>query len=111
MSGLRGHQPRGPRTKRRLSLYFKPVDSEEAPRPGFTEDLSPDGLFVQTTMAYGRGTVLELTFETPEGTLTIPGKVVWAKRSQANLARNKRSGMGIRVRHMPAILLEMCRAA
>ena len=111
MNGLRGQQPRGPRTRRRLSLYFKPKDSEEAPRPGFTEDLSQKGMFVQTTMAYGRGTMLELTFETPEGKLTITGKVVWAKRSQANLARNKRSGMGIRVREMPAILLAMCRAA
>ncbi len=111
MTGLRGHQPRGMRTRRRLSLRFRPLNSEEASRPGFTEDLSCNGLFIQTTMAYGRGTQLEIIFELPEGPITLHGKVVWAKRSQASLARNKRSGMGIRVKHMPEELLRLCLAA
>jgi hypothetical protein len=99
--------PRKARTRRRLSLHFHPLGSQDRPRPGFTEDLSPDGVFVQTTMAYGAGTRVELVFVTPDGSVTVRGKVMWAKRAPATLASKKRSGMGIQLEKVPPELLAL----
>jgi len=101
------HGPRNQRARRRLSLRFRPVGSDNASRPGFTEDLSATGVFVQTTTPYGAGSLLEIEFEGPEGQITVRGKVIWAKRAPASLAQNKRSGMGIRLLAIPPALLEL----
>lgn len=107
---MAGNRPRNSRTRRRLTLHFHPVGSRDRPRPGFTEDLSAAGVFVQTTMAYGAGTHVELEFVTPDGPITVRGKVKWAKRAPATLATRKRSGMGIRLEEVPPELLALVRA-
>lgn len=101
------HNPRTQRTRRRLSLRFRPVGSDIASRPGFTEDFSRDGVFVQTTTPFGAGSLLEIEFDGPDGPITVRGKVIWAKRAPATLARNKRSGMGIVLRAVPPALLDL----
>ena len=103
-------KPRTERTRRRLSLQFRPLGSQDKARQGFTEDLSSDGVFVQTTMAYGAGSHLELVFATPDGPITVRGKVVWAKRAPANLAMKKRSGMGVLLEDVPPELLALAAA-
>jgi hypothetical protein len=99
--------PRTDRARRRLALRFRPVGSKDDSRPGFTEDLSGTGVFIQTTNPYGAGSVLEIEFEIPAGNVTVKGKVMWAKRAPVNLAQNKRSGMGVRFLSMPADLPEL----
>lgn len=99
--------PRTSRTLRRLTLHFHPLNSNQHPRPGFTEDLSTEGVFIQTTMPYGAGTILEMNFVTPDGVITARGKVIWAKRAPASLASKKRSGMGVRIEDVPQELLAM----
>jgi hypothetical protein len=108
---MAGHAPKSPRIRRRLCLYFHPVGSQDRPRPGFTEDLSTDGVFVQTTKAYGAGTHLEMEFATPDGPVTVRGKVMWAKRAPASLVTKKRSGMGIRLEEVPPELLALTGAS
>lgn len=101
------HDPRYVRARRRLSLRFRPVGSDNAPRVGFTEDFSQTGVFVQTTSPYGAGSLLEIEFDGQDGPITVRGKVMWAKRAPASLAQNKRSGMGIRLIAAPSVLLEL----
>ena len=62
---------------------------------GHTEDISPQGLFVQTIFVLPRGTALDLEIDLEDGTIARRGRVVWAKRSPAPLAKKKRCGMGI----------------
>jgi Tfp pilus assembly protein PilZ len=99
VSSLRG--PRNPRARRRLALRFRPAGSTDQTRAGFTEDLSLTGVFIQTTTPYGAGSLLEIEFDGEDGPITVKGKVIWAKRAPVSLARNKRSGMGIKLLSVP----------
>lgn len=99
--------PRQDRARRRLALRFRPLGTKDQPRPGFTEDLSPTGVFIQTTTPYGAGTLLEIEFDGKDGPMSLKGKVIWAKRAPVSLAQNKRSGMGIKLLSLPPELREM----
>ena len=88
---------RADRRRRRLSVRFRPVASTDPLRTGFTEDISAQGLFVQTVFVLPRGTAVEMEIDLEDGTITRRGFVVWAKRSPAPLAKKKRCGMGIRL--------------
>jgi hypothetical protein len=85
------------RRRRRLTVRFRPTASDDPLRTGFTEDISPQGLFVQTVFVIPRGTKVEMEIDLENGTITRRGLVVWAKRSPAPLAKKKRCGMGIRL--------------
>jgi hypothetical protein len=85
------------RRRRRLSVRFRAIDGNEPFRTGFTEDISPQGLFVQTVFVIPRGTRVEMEIDLEDGTVTRQGYVAWAKRSPAPLAKKKRCGMGIRL--------------
>jgi hypothetical protein len=85
------------RRRRRLTVRFRSLASEEALRTGFTEDISAQGLFIQTVFVIPRGTAIEVEIDLEDKTVTRRGVVVWAKRAPAPLAKKKRCGMGIRL--------------
>jgi hypothetical protein len=86
-----------PRRRRRLTVRFRPEGSQDASRTGFTEDVSAQGLFVQTVYVLPKGTALEIEIDLGEKTVTRRGVVAWAKRAPVSLAAKKRSGMGVRL--------------
>jgi hypothetical protein len=90
---------------------FRVAGSSDDFRAGFTEDLSPNGLFIQTTAGLGRGTRIEIELETPAGPLRLLGRVKWAKRAPLALAQKKRSGMGIELDEMPGPVRQMLAGA
>ena len=94
---MRIKSQRTDRNRRRLTVRFRPVASDDPLRTGFTEDISIQGLFVQTVFVLPRGTTVEMEIDLEDGTITQRGFVVWAKRSPASLAKKKRCGMGIRL--------------
>jgi Tfp pilus assembly protein PilZ len=94
-------EPRDPRERRRLALRFRPAGSTDQSRPGFTEDFSLTGVFIQTIAPYGAGSLLEIEFDSEDGPITVKGKVMWAKRAPMSLAQNKRSGMGVELLSVP----------
>ncbi len=70
---------------------------------GFTDDLSPQGLFIKTRSIFAPGTVLKIELTLPDDQIIrLTGQVMWAKRVDPSMVRFvKKSGMGIRIVQPP----------
>lgn len=84
------------RQRRRFALRF---GDNEPTRLGFSEDISLDGLFIKTTYVYPPGTTLIVTISLPDDiSVTVKGKVMWAKRVPPQMARLvKKAGFGLNI--------------
>lgn len=84
------------RHRRRFALRF---GLDDASRLGFTEDISPEGMFIRTNNVYPPGTTLIVTLTLPdEVSITVRGTVMWAKRVPPQMARLvKKAGFGFRI--------------
>ncbi|MBT0663844.1 PilZ domain-containing protein [Geobacter pelophilus] len=84
------------RHRRRFALRF---GEQEATRLGFTEDISPEGMFIKTTNIYPPGMLIKVTLTLPdEKSISVMGKVMWAKRVPPQMARLvKKAGFGIKI--------------
>ena len=84
------------RIGKRLIVKF---GTEKPDRLGFTEDISPTGLFIKTSIVSPPGTHLrvELTLS-DNSTIRVTGVVMWAKQVPHSLVRfTKKNGMGLRL--------------
>lgn len=89
-----------PRVRKRLSCML----SMEARRHnGLILNLSPRGLFVQTTLPAEPGTLLDLDVRDPVRGEAIPlqAAVVWRRRVSPRMTGVNQSGMGLRLIHRP----------
>lgn len=84
------------RKNRRLQVRYG-IDSLD--RVGFTCDINPEGLFIQTSNIARPGTVLRMEMALPDGSpVRFIGQVQWAKKVPPNLlSLVKKGGMGIRI--------------
>lgn len=84
------------RKRKRLSLKFGP---ETPDRLAFTEDISPEGMFIKTAYICKPGSTVLIEIILPDNTsATLEGKVMWAKKVQPNMIRLvTKCGMGIRI--------------
>jgi uncharacterized protein (TIGR02266 family) len=84
------------RIGKRLIVKF---GTEKPDRLGFTEDVSPTGLFIKTSAVSQPGTLLRVELTLPDNrTIRVAGEVMWAKQVPHNLLRfTKKSGMGLRL--------------
>jgi len=84
------------RRKRRFALRF---GIDEPTRLAFTEDISMEGMFIKTTNIYQPGSRLKVTLILPdEQTVTLEGKVQWAKRVPPQMIRLvKKAGFGLKI--------------
>lgn len=83
------------RTTKRLQVRFG-IDQLE--HMAYTEDLSPEGFFIQTAKALKPGTRLRVQLTTRAGDLIlIEGQVRWAKKVHPQLARKIKAGMGVMI--------------
>ena len=71
---------------------------------GFTEDISPSGIFIKSNYVFQPGTKITIDLTLPNDKLLhLRGHVKWAKRIPLNLMRLiKKSGMGILLDHIPS---------
>jgi len=85
------------RVSKRLFVKF---GLEKPDKVGFTEDISPSGLFIKTSTVLPPGTSLRIELELSDHRFVLlAGEVVWAKKVPQHLLRlAKKSGMGIRLR-------------
>jgi len=85
-----------PRHRKRIPLKY---GVEEASRVGFTEDISDEGFFIKSAIVLRPGTILQVELTTPEGeTISLEGRVRWAKKVPPNLLHRVKGGMGIKIR-------------
>jgi hypothetical protein len=85
------------RVKKRVTVRY---GREAADRLGFTEDLSPSGIFVKTAQIMPPGSTIRIDMELGRDELVqVEGTVVWAKKVPQELTRLvKKSGMGVRIK-------------
>jgi hypothetical protein len=84
------------RIGKRLIVKF---GTEKPDRLGFTEDVSPTGLFIKTSNVAPPGTLLRIELTLPDDrTILVVGVVMWAKQVPYSLLRfTKKNGMGLRL--------------
>lgn len=84
------------RLRRRVALRF---GIDEATQLGFTEDISPEGLFIKTPNVAAPGSRLTVTLILQDDwTVTFVGRVMWAKKVPAQMIRVvKKSGLGLKI--------------
>ncbi len=84
------------RHRKRLSLKF---GIEEPVRLAFTEDISPQGLFIKTANVCPAGNTIKIDLTLPDNQVVqIEAKVLWAKKVPPQMIHTiKKSGMGVRI--------------
>ena len=80
------------RSLKRIMVRF---GTEKPDKTGFTKDFSLSGLFVRTNTVFKPGTTVNVEMAFPEKTITVRGRVAWAKKVPPQLAHVLECGMGI----------------
>jgi Tfp pilus assembly protein PilZ len=84
------------RHRKRFCVKFG-IDVER--RISFTEDISPEGLFIQTSHILDPGTLVQIDLILRDDSLVaLEGRVMWAKRVPRGFpARSVKGGMGVKI--------------
>jgi hypothetical protein len=91
-----------PPSNRRKRRYLVEWRKDDYVCTGFTQDISPTGIFVRSTHIPERGLVVSFKLLLPEGRrLRVRGTVVRSYRVPANLTRYIASGFGVRLDEAP----------
>jgi PilZ domain-containing protein len=104
--------PRGkqltPRHRRRVEVRY--AEGDRPPMLGYSGNISMTGMMLRTPRVHPPGTILHLEVRFPQRTLTLVGKVMWAREGPMAWLATGRVGMGIRFVNPPAELDELVRA-
>ncbi|RII25351.1 MAG: pilus assembly protein PilZ [Geobacter sp.] len=84
------------RLRKRLTLRF---GVEEPARMAFTEDISPEGMFIKTTNICPPGSRIKINLTAQSGeVLAMEALVMWAKKVPPQMIHLvKKCGMGVRI--------------
>lgn len=82
------------RHRKRVKVRY----GEESPaKVAFTEDVSEGGLFIKTALVARPSSTLKLEITTSDNeTISVEGRVQWARKVPPNLLMKTKGGMGIR---------------
>jgi hypothetical protein len=86
-------QAPAPRKKRQLRVSF---GVEQPTDEGRTLDVSETGVFICTQHLFDPGLKLRLLIETPQGNLSLEGRVVWTCNQSHPAKSPHEPGMGVR---------------
>jgi hypothetical protein len=94
--------PEYPPSNRRKRRFFVEWQKDDSVCTGFTQDISPTGMFVRSTHIPEPGLNVSLELQLPEGRRhRVRGTVVRCDRVPANLSRFVASGFGVRLKEAP----------
>jgi hypothetical protein len=83
------------RHKKRLQLRY---GLNEANKLGFTEDISPTGIFIRSPVVMNPGKILNVEFTLPgDAIILVRARIMWAKRVPQNLLTRVKGGMGVHI--------------
>lgn len=94
------------RWARRVPVRFWKRGEEKA-RSGFTTNISTGGMFIGSSLVFGRGTRVRVEVLDPVNGFMVEGVVARAIRTQPNLQRLRASGMGIRFVKVADLVAEL----
>lgn len=81
------------RHRKRLQVRY---GLQDLTKVGFTEDVSEEGVFVKAAAVYPPHTSIRLELTTPDNqSITLEGKVIWARKVPPTLIHKTKGGMGI----------------
>ncbi len=97
------------RISKRLFVKFGAKDSQHI---GFTEDLSREGLFIRSNVAFKPGTLVTIEVNLPDSKIaSLKGIVKWAKAVPPALLRHaKKAGNGINLEQFPELYTHFVKA-
>jgi len=85
-------------TARSRKRFFVRFGAEELKHMGYTEDISPAGMFIKSASVYRPGTLLRVQLTIKDaGTVLLECQVRWAKRVPPQLLRKVKAGMGVKI--------------
>jgi len=90
--------PEKRKNKRKISRTQIKFGNKSCDKTAFTSNLSTKGFYVRTNRAHPPDTILQFAFHLSDGTVVeINGRVIHASRAPSQIARIRRSGMGIEI--------------
>jgi hypothetical protein len=100
--------PEYPPSNRRKRRYLVEWQKDDYVCTGFTENISPTGIFVRSTHIPELGLTVSLKLLLPEGQkLRVRGTVVRSYLAPANLRRFIPSGYGVRLNEAPEAYFQL----
>lgn len=78
----------------RLSLRF---GISKAEKPGFTDDINHDGLFIRSATCAKPGATIKVEINHQSGLIALFGEVRWAKKVPPNILHKLKGGMGVKI--------------
>lgn len=102
------------RTRRRIEVRYTEARHKEAGHPlriGFSGNLSDQGMMIRTPRVHPPGTLLRIELRFPQQSLTLTGRVVWAREGPVQWVASGKIGMGVRFVDPPPELAELVRGA
>ncbi len=95
------------RAKRLVLRLFVKYGVDRMPYVGFTEDLSPTGIYLKSNVVFPPKTQLTLKLALPDSQIAhLTGKVMWEKKIPPTEAGSEKTGMGIRILKADEVYLE-----
>jgi uncharacterized protein (TIGR02266 family) len=98
-------RPRKPEQRFRRRLEVRYAKPGSAPQLGYSGNISNTGMMIRTPNVLPPGTVLELELRLPQGSITLMGRVAWARTGPLTWLATGRIGMGVRFIDPPADLV------
>jgi len=102
------------RKHRRIEVHYVEVSFAAAHQPakiGFTGNLSGHGMMIRTPRVLAPGTLLKIELRFPQRSLTVTGRVVWAREGPVQWLATGKVGMGVKFIDPPPELAELARGA
>ena len=102
------------RMRRRVEVHYVEAAAgakDKRPRIGFSGNLSMRGMMIRTARVLPPGALLTITLKLPQRSLTLTGRVIWARQGPAEWVMTGRVGMGIRFVDPPPELEEILKSA
>jgi hypothetical protein len=82
------------RLRKRIPVRF----GIEAPsKIAFTDNVTHEGLFIQSALVVNPGTRLLVELTPPEGTILLEAEVRWAKKIHPHLLHKLKGGIGLKI--------------
>ena len=102
------HLKQEPRYRRRIEVRYGPGTPHFR---GYSGNISRSGIMIRAIRVFGAGLILNLELDFPGKTVTVRGKVLWAREGSVQLLPTGRVGMGIKLIDPPTEFFAALEAA
>jgi len=102
------------RMRRRVEVHYVEAAAgatDKRSKIGYSGNLSMRGMMIRTARVLPPGTLLKITLKFQQRSLTLTGRVIWARQGPAEWVTTGRVGMGVKFVDPPPELEEILKGA